>query len=429
MKSKERDVALCPASRRGTRRGAGHRATAVTAFDPPTLTGGEWEKSLGVTEDGGESVDAKAAIPSVLAASEGRAPLTVIKSHFVARNGRLEEHLIREGTGGNLAFIDQLTFVFHRATIARLMGSRYEGDAADHKGLYSNHAVVVSHYLEEIFGFGISGDRGKPANFYSQSYQLGDKKRSYGLVCMGGNKNTICVELTATGLGAAKDGWEYRLHQFAQLSQVVDFRFTRVDVARDFMAGEMTVEEVLDAYNSDGFTLSVTRPHLRKEGLDWYNDTRKGRTLYIGSRQSSRLLRAYEKGKQLGDEESAWLRVELELRSRDLNIPIDILLSPGDYLAAYPAFAGDPRFQSAQPRRIAAKQRAMQAGIEHAVKYLRMQGSKAINMLLGLGLSAEEVITVFDRGAGVPEKVHPGRYFCQLLGINFIHREPDVIPV
>ena len=98
-------------------------------------------------------------------------------------------------------------------------------------------------------------------------------------------------------------------------------------------------------------------------------------------------------------------------------------------MAAYPAFAGDPRFQSAQPRRIAAKQRAMQAGIEHAVKYLRMQGSKAINMLLGLGLSAEEVITVFDRGAGVPEKVHPGRYFCQLLGINFIHREPDVIPV
>ena len=376
MKIKEEDVAFCPATRRGTRRGAAQKATAAMAFDPPTLTGGEWEKSLGVTEEGGESGDAQAAIPSILAASEGRAPLTVVKSRFVLNKGKLEEHLIREGTGGNLAFIDQLTFVFHRSTIARLMNSRYEGDAADHKGLYSNHAVVVSHYLEEIFGFGITADRGKPANFYSHSYQLGDKKRSYGLVCMGGNKNTICVELTATGLGAARDGWEYRLHQFAQLAQVVDFRFTRVDVARDFMGGEMCIEEVLDAYRCDGFTLSVTRPHLRKEGLDWYNDTRKGRTLYIGSRQSSRLLRAYEKGKQLGDEESAWLRVELELRSRDLNIPLDILLSPGDYLAAYPAFAGDPRFQSAQPRRIAAKQRAMQAGIEHAVKYLRMQGAK-----------------------------------------------------
>ena len=111
-----------------------------------------------MTEGGGESVDAKVAIPSVLAASEGRAPLTVVKSHFVLKNGKLEEHLIREGTGRNLAFIDQLTFVFHRATIARLMNSRYEGDAADHKGLYSNHAVVISHYLEEIFGFGISGD-------------------------------------------------------------------------------------------------------------------------------------------------------------------------------------------------------------------------------------------------------------------------------
>ena len=66
---------------------------------------------MGVTEGGGESVDAKAAIPSVLAASEGRAPLTVVKSHFVLKNGKLKEHLIREGTGGNLAFIDQLTLV------------------------------------------------------------------------------------------------------------------------------------------------------------------------------------------------------------------------------------------------------------------------------------------------------------------------------
>jgi len=189
---------------------------------------------------------------------------------------------------------------------------------------------VLSYYLEQIFGFGISENRNKGANFYTQSFQLGDKERNYGIVCMGGNKDTVCVELTATGLGAAADGWENRLYQFANLPQVDSFRFTRVDVARDFFNGEYTIEKVLEAYRAGEFTLSITRPQLRREGLDWDNDTQKGRTLYIGSRQSSRLVRAYEKGKQLGDENSPWLRVELELRSRDLRIPLDILLHAGE---------------------------------------------------------------------------------------------------
>lgn len=354
-------------------------------------------------------------------------PVSVVESHYVLRNGRLEEQLVRTGTGGNKAFIDQLTFVFHRATVSKLMGT--EVPAAESLSIYDNYAVVLSHYLEQIFGFGISENRNKGANFYLHSYQLGDKKCNYGIVCMGGNKDTICVELTATGLGAATDGWEHRLYQFANLPQVDSFRFTRVDVARDFFDGEYTIEKVLDAYHAGGFTLSITKPLLRKEGRDWDNDTQTGRTLYIGSRQSSRLVRAYEKGKQLGDESSPWLRVELEMRSRDLRIPIDILLHAGDYLATYPAFQQNPLLRTDAPKKVAAKQRVMQTSIEHAVKYLRMQGSRAVNLLLKHGKSAEEILTVFDPNAGVPERTHPGRYFCQLLGIQYIHREPDVIPV
>ena len=50
-------------------------------------------------------------------------PVSVVESRFVVRNGRLDEHLIRTGRGGNKAFIDQLTFVFHRSTISKLMGT------------------------------------------------------------------------------------------------------------------------------------------------------------------------------------------------------------------------------------------------------------------------------------------------------------------
>jgi len=48
---------------------------------------------------------------------------------------------------------------------------------------------------------------------------------------------------------------------------------------------------------------------------DWINeDDPKGRTLYLGSRKSEKFLRCYQKGRQLGDPESTWVRVELQVR-------------------------------------------------------------------------------------------------------------------
>ena len=51
---------------------------------------------------------------------------------------------------------------------------------------------------------------------------------------------------------------------------------------------------------------------------DWkYLDRDKlGRTLQIGCRTSDKMLRAYEKGKQLGDKNSDWLRIEVELKGK-----------------------------------------------------------------------------------------------------------------
>ena len=49
-----------------------------------------------------------------------------------------------------------------------------------------------------------------------------------------------------------------------------------------------------------------------------------------------------------------------------------------------------------------------------------MQGSRAINMLLELGKSAEEIMRLFDPDVGVPKTVHPGQYFAELLKIDCI---------
>ncbi|MDR0848010.1 MAG: replication initiation factor domain-containing protein [Propionibacteriaceae bacterium] len=48
---------------------------------------------------------------------------------------------------------------------------------------------------------------------------------------------------------------------------------------------------------------------------DWFTEGHpKGCTLYVGSRKSAIFLRCYEKGKQLGDPVSDWVRVELQVR-------------------------------------------------------------------------------------------------------------------
>ena len=338
-------------------------------------------------------------------------------SIMVLKNGKIVEQLFRRGINGSAAFIDQLTFLISKQSCANLFSEYKLQDDVD-------YIQNLNIYLYEIFGFACSHDRDKSANFYSSSYNLGDFENSYGLVCIGGgisasNADTICVEITATGLSAAKDGWEQRLYDFSELPQVESFYYTRVDTARDYLDGSFSLESVLDWYFNGGFTCSVQRPKLRREGDDWDNDTKNGRTVYIGSRMSSKLFRAYEKGKQLGMKESPWVRFEIEWRNRDLIIPKDIILHAGDYMsAAYPCLAD--LFQTDTPKRTVVKERIVQRGVEHVIKYARMQCSKAVNMLKDLGKTDAEILSIFDPKVDLPKCVNPGQYFAEFLNIDFI---------
>ncbi|SUO93467.1 replication initiation factor domain-containing protein [Suttonella ornithocola] len=377
--------------------------------DTPTLTGGEANNLPSFRAE--EFVSHRVALP-------------------VIRNGKLVEQLFRQPTDGQKAFIDQLTFVFDKDSLCELSNrSSNEFETSE------DYINVLNPYLYEIFGFGASHNREKSANFYSESFNLGDHETCYGYVCIGGginksNANTICIELTAFGLGAADDGWEHRLHAFSTLPEMYGFRYTRVDIAHDFLGGKYTVDDALKAYYAGGFTTAFTRPKIRKEGDDWFNDTSNGRTLYIGTRQSSRLLRFYEKGKQLKMQDSPWVRCELELRSRDIIIPKDIVIHAGDYLcASYPAF--EKLFSSDTPKNIIVKERIIQRCIEHSIKYLRIQGSKAVAMLKEFGKDNDEIISLFDPNVKLPKGTHPGQYFAAHLNIDWIHHKliPNPNPI
>ena len=80
------------------------------------------------------------------------------------------------------------------------------------------------------------------------------------------------------------------------------------------------------AAHIDTLTFSFTKEVLidHETPLD---DKRTGKTFYVGTPNSSRLVRVYDKGCEQGDNTNRWVRFELQLRNRDYIIPHDILIN------------------------------------------------------------------------------------------------------
>ena len=112
-----------------------------------------------------------------------------------------------------------------------------------------------------------------------------------------------------TGCNAAADDWELRLYEF--LTNAVRPKITRVDVAKDFFNGEYSPDQAAIDRVDGKYTNHHMMPDGEKAGSDWESNNGKGKTYYVGSRESSKFVRVYEKGKQLGDKQSSWVRFEI----------------------------------------------------------------------------------------------------------------------
>lgn len=102
----------------------------------------------------------------------------------------------------------------------------------------------------------------------------------------------------------------------------------RIDLAHDDFTGDVWNADTLRAeYLNAGFPGADNRkPHSSMVG-DWDNAD-KERTYYIGSRAAGKMLRGYEKGKQVSETDNPWFRIELELRGTNRIIPWNVLTNP-----------------------------------------------------------------------------------------------------
>lgn len=336
--------------------------------------------------------------------------------------GKIVEIPLRKGRE-DAAFIDYLTFSIGKSTLHSMI--------QDHEVLLGTDDETYIQYfsqkLQDIFGFAVTSKRkGKGKFFYQSYYQLGPDNVNYGTVHIGGQRDTILVDLNAIGCQAAKPDWENRLYVFLTLADRP--KITRCDVAHDFFNAEYTPEQALHDHAKGKFNVRNMTPKAETRGTSWINEDGTGKTLYIGRRGSAKLTRIYEKGKQLGDENSLWVRYETEFRANDAIVPLDILIKSGQYLTgAYPI--GQELFQN-QVKRIEASDKKLQLNFDEKLLHAKNQVGRMVRLLNDLGWTHEQIVKALIGDENkYPKGLQPAEYDCTDQDVVYLHQEQHQIIV
>lgn len=209
---------------------------------------------------------------------------------------------------------------------------------------------VASHVFAFFFagcGLTLASEWGK-GRFYASRVSIRNAADEHvGLIEMGGatarkdGTATCRIELTGDGCkayGAAGSGHAQRWLELRAKLESCAGRLTRVDVCADDLTGLYPIRLAMQWLEAGRFDNRGQKP--KRQLIDDF-DSGDGKTLYIGSRQSEKFLRVYEKGRELGDKESPWVRYEAEFKaSNRKELTLDLLRDPAAYmLGAYPVLA------------------------------------------------------------------------------------------
>jgi phage replication initiation protein len=313
---------------------------------------------------------------------------TIPRTHMILTNDGVKHVEYRMPAENEIAVIDWVNFTIGIET----MGDKYwqEDEYILDTHRYTAAIDSLEADLEHIFGFTTSSCRNSGLNFYQQSYVLGE---DFGFICIGGQRNTVLIMINGRGCNFAKSGWELRLYNFL-VTKAKRPKLTRVDIAHDDFEGKhISVDWGNMQDGLGGFQLGNRAPNIEHKG-NWRRPNGKGRTLCIGSRDSGKYLRLYEKGRAEGDPNDNWQRAEVEFKSIDRVLPFDMLLAPSEFfIAAYPCFRD--LAQHLQPERIETISKTAQINFQTAIENLKHQYGKYINIFKEV-FEPEELINLIS---------------------------------
>lgn len=214
-------------------------------------------------------------------------------------------------------------------------------------------------------------------NFYPRSATMVD---ALGEVCgkIGlGDDGRICISLSGQGcqyVPARPDGsWPH----VAQVLDDLGCHTSHVDIAVDDLCGQtFNLQTFRDLYDQGEFTMNGRPPKAQFVDDCGSND---GCSFYVGQR-GHKQLNVYEKGKQLGDPESAHTRCELRLYAKRIDLPNDVFRNPGKYFAgAYPVLVA---FVVGEAERLQIKERMVNASAKAMVRFLYTQAGTSLRAVM-----------------------------------------------
>lgn len=306
---------------------------------------------------------------------------------------------------GQEFFIDWLNVTTDISTF----GEKYRRTSEDedqYMALCQSAVTEVSNHLVRMFGkrYAVTAQNQTGRNFYKYSFVIGD---NYGLVCIGGQRDSVLIMINGTGCALAPQGWQSYVHHWIT-KIAVKGKITRIDLAHDDLKGDYLSVDAIDQLESlGGFHCGGAQPTVQHLGNWKHNDPYgKGRTLTIGNRSSGKYCRFYEKGKKEGDKESPWVRCEVEYKANDRVIPFDVLLNPSRYaMGSYPCFEGLFLFESSE--RIKTNRKTSQVNLNHAFDWIKNQTGKYMSFFRTF-LSDSEILELIknDDDSAVPKRLH-----------------------
>lgn len=209
------------------------------------------------------------------------------------------------------------------------------------------------------------------------------------------HKSRARFDLSGSGCSLVKSWAAFQDY----VGALFNYTLTRVDLAADFLNGEYTVEDARIWYESGLFNAGGRMPRHNVIG-DWFKPV-YGRTLEIGRRENGKMLRCYEKGRQLGDPSSLWTRFEVELRNIDRDLPLNILTECNNFFVG--SYKCLEQIVEAAVERIKTQQKEGEISLEKLTDCARDSYGRLISVL-ALYLSPDEIIETLSR-PGVPARL------------------------
>ncbi|MEN9196381.1 replication initiation factor domain-containing protein [Xanthomonas euvesicatoria] len=199
----------------------------------------------------------------------------------------------------------------------------------------------------------------------------------------------VCISLTGQGCTHVPN-WPYA----ERIAEDLGAHLTRLDVAvDDHMGMSFDVEQFRQAYQQGGFTMNG-RPPLAKHISDEGND--KGCSFYVGQKGHKELC-VYEKGKQLGDPESKWVRCEVRLYGKRMILPLSAMSDPGKHFASAYTLLAD--FVVGELERFELKERMVNPSVKAMIEFIDTQAGTALRVLWNAlnSRSPEYAVSVLQR--------------------------------